>query len=51
MIIGLCALPASALAGFLWERYGMHVPFYFSLGLTTVAFLLLFFVRERKASC
>ena len=23
MIIGLCALPASALAGLLWERFGM----------------------------
>jgi MFS family permease len=50
MIIGFCALPASALAGFLWERFGMAVPFYFSLGLTVTASLLLLFVKEQKNS-
>jgi len=50
MIIGLCALPASAVAGLLWERFGMFVPFYFSLGLTAAAGFLMLFVRERKNS-
>ena len=50
MIIGLCALPASALAGFLWEHFGAAVPFTLSLGLTVVAAILLTFVRERRIS-
>jgi MFS family permease len=47
MIIGLCALPASLIAGLLWERLGPFAPFYFSLGLTVVAGSLLLFVREK----
>jgi MFS family permease len=47
MIIGFCALPASFIAGLLWERFGMFVPFYFSLGLTAVAGVLLLFVQEK----
>lgn len=46
MVIGLCALPASLLAGWLWESAGQSAPFYLSLALTAVAFLLLFFVKE-----
>jgi MFS family permease len=48
MVIGLCALPASLLAGFLWDKMGRQVPFYLSLGLTAVAALLLLFVRETR---
>jgi MFS family permease len=48
MIIGLCALPASALAGFLWEHLGVAVPFIVSLGLTAAAAALLPFVKERR---
>ena len=54
MIIGLCALPASLIAGLLWEGFGPSAPFYFSLGLTLVAGFLLVFVRERidgSANC
>ncbi|MCX6569575.1 MAG: MFS transporter [Candidatus Aminicenantes bacterium] len=47
MVIGLCALPASVLAGFLWDKVGRQVPFYLSAGLTGVAALLLLFVREK----
>jgi len=47
MVIGLCALPASLLAGFLWDKAGRQVPFYLSLGLTGVAALLLLFVKEK----
>jgi MFS family permease len=46
MVIGLCALPASLLAGWLWEKAGQSAPFYLSLGLTGVAFVLLLFVKE-----
>lgn len=48
MITGLVALPASFFAGILWEQGGMVVPFYLSLGLSIVATVLLFFVRERE---
>jgi MFS family permease len=47
MVIGLCALPASLLAGLLWDKAGRQVPFYLSLGLTGTAALLLLFVKER----
>jgi len=48
MIIGLCALPASMTAGILWETFGAFVPFYFSLGLTAFAIVLMLFVKEKK---
>jgi len=48
MVIGLCALPASLLAGFLWDKAGRQVPFLLSLGLTGAAALLLLFVREKR---
>ncbi|MDH4198539.1 MAG: MFS transporter [Candidatus Aminicenantes bacterium] len=50
MVIGLCAFPASLLAGFLWDKAGRQVPFYLSLGLTVAAALLLLFVKETKQS-
>jgi MFS family permease len=48
MVIGLCAFPASLLAGFLWDKAGKRTPFFVSLGLTALAALLLLFVRETK---
>jgi len=48
MIIGLCALPASFIAGVLWDRFGVFVPFFFSLALTFIAGFLLLFVREKR---
>jgi len=47
MVIGLCAFPASLIAGFLWDKAGKRVPFYLSLGLTSAAAVLLLFVKER----
>jgi MFS family permease len=41
LITGLCTLPASFVAGILWETVGMTAPFMLSLGLTLVATLLL----------
>jgi MFS family permease len=46
MVVGLCALPASLVAGILWDRIGMLVPFYLSIALTAAAVLLLSLVRE-----
>ena len=48
MLIGLIALPASLIAGILWDGIGLKAPFVLSLALTFIALLLLFFVREPK---
>jgi MFS family permease len=48
MVTGLCALPASLVAGLLWDRAGISVPFYLSLFLTAVAMAMLFFVKEKR---
>ncbi len=50
MVIGLCALPASVLAGFLWDRYGRTAPFVISLVLTVASTLLLLTVREKRTA-
>ena len=46
MVIGLCALPASFVAGVLWDTLGFLVPFYFSLILTLVSGIMLLFVKK-----
>jgi MFS family permease len=46
MVIGLCALPASLLAGFLWDSFGDAAPFYLSMALTAGAGVLLLGVKE-----
>lgn len=46
MVTGLCAFPASFVAGILWESFGMVIPFYFSLILTAMSGILLLFVRR-----
>lgn len=46
MVIGLCALPSSIIAGFLWETIGSWAPFAFSAILSIIAIILLFFVKE-----
>lgn len=48
MVIGLMALPASVIAGLLWDSINIFAPFYFALGLTVISFLLLFFIKEKK---
>lgn len=50
MVIGLCAFPSSFIAGSLWDKIGIAVPFYFSLGLTIAAVVMLLFVRENRKS-
>ena len=46
MAIGICALPASLIAGFLWDNINMQAPFYLSLVLALVACFMLLFVKE-----
>ncbi len=48
LVIGLCALPASVAAGFIWDKWGMAAPFYLSAALTVCALTLLIFVKEGK---
>jgi len=48
MVIGLCALPASFIAGLLWETIGMSAPFYFSLFLTIVSGFMLLFIKKHR---
>jgi len=50
MVVGLCAFPASLMAGMLWVKAGMLAPFYLSLGLTVLAAGMLLFVKEGKGS-
>jgi MFS family permease len=47
MVIGLCALPASVVAGLLWDQIGIQAPFIFSLVLTAISAGMLLFVKER----
>ncbi|MGQ9673260.1 MAG: MFS transporter [Candidatus Aminicenantales bacterium] len=49
MVIGLCALPASLIAGFLWDNIGMEAPFFFSLSLTLLAAGLLLFIKKESS--
>lgn len=49
MITGLCAFPASFIAGLLWDQIGITAPFYLSLFLTLISIILLFFVNDSKA--
>ncbi|MBU1096508.1 MAG: MFS transporter [Bacteroidetes bacterium] len=49
MITGLCAFPASFIAGLLWDQIGISAPFYLSLFLTLISIILLFFVNDSKA--
>lgn len=46
MVIGLSALPASFLAGLLWDQFGMAIPFYFGIAMTIVAMMMLGFVKD-----
>ena len=48
LIVGLCALPASLIAGVLWETFRKFAPFVFSLSLTILAIVLMVFVKESK---
>jgi MFS family permease len=46
LIVGLCALPASIIAGILWETLEKSTPFLFSLSMTILAIIMMIFVKE-----
>lgn len=46
MLVGLTSLPASFIAGVLWDSINFKAPFIFSLCLTFIALILLFSIRE-----
>jgi hypothetical protein len=48
MIVGLFSLPASFLAGILWDKIGIFAPFSFSLFLTIISLVLLFNLKVIK---
>jgi nitrate/nitrite transporter NarK len=48
MAVGLTTLPASFLAGFLWDRFGPRVPFFFGSALSALAVLLLLAVAAAR---
>jgi len=50
MVIGLCALPSSLIAGILWDKAGFMTPLYLSLVLTSIAAGLLLFVKKARAN-
>lgn len=50
MVIGIFALPASLAAGVMWDKIGLYLPLYFSMGLTAFSFLLLCFVKEKEVA-
>jgi MFS family permease len=49
-IVGVALLPASVIAGVLWNAFGAAVPFIFGAGLSLMAaVILLLFMQNNKA--
>ena len=49
-VVGLMALPASLIAGILWDRIAPAAAFYFGAGLALIAMVgLMLIIKERKA--
>lgn len=48
MIVGLCSLPASLLAGIFWDKINPMAPFIISIGFSLISLILLIFVKETK---
>jgi len=50
-VVGLTLLPASLLAGWLWDEFNPAAPFYLGAGLAFVAMLgIMTLIREQGAS-
>ena len=47
MAVGLTTLPASFLAGFLWDKFGPAVPFYFGAAMSLIACIILFIFHKK----
>lgn len=50
LVVGLAALPASLIAGFLWDKVNLAAPFYFSAVLTIIAIIMLLFIKEKRVA-
>jgi MFS family permease len=48
MAIGLCALPAGMIIGYLWQNIGPFAAFQYSLVLAAMATIVLFAVKPRE---
>jgi len=48
MLVGLCALPSSLMAGLIWDRAGMFAPLCVSAGLTVLSMGMLAFGAEPR---
>jgi len=50
-IVGIALLPASVIAGLLWDRFGAPAPFVFGSGMSlAAALILLFFMKSMRTS-
>jgi len=47
MIVGLCALPSSLIAGILWDKISLFAPFYLSIFLTLISIGILGIVKTK----
>ena len=47
MVVGMCALPSSLVAGVLWDEINIFTPLSFSLSLTILSIVLLIFLKEK----
>jgi len=49
LFMSIYDLPASLIAGMLWDKIGIFAPFYFSLALTALAIAMMFLVKEESS--
>ena len=49
MVVGVAILPASLIAGFLWDRIGPSAPFWFGAGMAALATILFAGLTMRKS--
>jgi len=47
MAVGLTTLPASLLAGVLWDKFGAAVPFYFGAAMAGIALVALLIFSKK----
>jgi MFS family permease len=47
MAVGLTTLPASVLAGVLWDKFGAQVPFFFGTAMSLIAIITLLVFRKK----
>lgn len=48
LVIGLCALPASLIAGIIWDTFGKNFVMLYSIILSCISLFLLTFIKENR---